>query len=271
MRYACLCCGHRTLEQRPGFTFELCEICCFEDPYEDSGLLARSQLAYAQHGAVDPDLVPLTRSPTEAEAPPAWFLTLAEAPSLLIEMVEQAFGDIELDGGVSISEADLFDAYDSYREQGGAPNAEHNQPGPWHAMTPEELGKLEPMYGGFHFMDVNGLRFYTPAYIRALLQHESPNEMAYAFGPGGNLMFMLESGRRHDAFVVALTPAQRTVIARYLAYLASDPQFFTADDARKTLRTRWGLFLDPKHLQNIVDSLREEGAPSTQVPTPSSH
>ena len=252
MRYACLCCGHRTLLAAPGGTYQLCDVCCFEDPYSEQGALAAAQAAYRLAGVVDPGLADLARGPTPEEARPDWFVPLVDAPDVLVAMLLEAFGDQDLAGGVSLEEADLIDDYAMpSRDLHSAPPRGFGESGPWHALMEEALAKLQPMYGGFNFMDARGLRFYLPAYIRWLLTHSSADSFDYAFGPGHSVVFALGNHHRLPALQGLLTRPQNQALACFLAFLAWDPAPLTAAHAVDALHAHWGTFLAPDHLRQF--------------------
>jgi len=245
LQFSCLCCGHRTLTRRPGYSHQLCDVCCFEDRLHPRGQLAGAQAAYAALGVVDPELRELARAARPEEAPPSWFLSLEEAPGALLTLVFEAFGDQDLAGGVCLAEAEHIDDY-------ALPSRDHTEPppagfgasGPWHELT---RGTLDAYHWcPFSFMDARGLRYYTPAYIRYFLVESDGAVWESSF------LFMLESSHRIEALISMLTPDQRYAVARYLAYLTSDPGGFWAEDAQSALRRWWGRYLDPDHLSHVI-------------------
>ena len=77
-KYYCPCCGYDTLRSKPPGTFEICEICFWEDDniqYEDpkykggankiSLLNARSN--FELFGAMSKEFIPQTREPKESD------------------------------------------------------------------------------------------------------------------------------------------------------------------------------------------------------------
>ena len=117
-RFACLCCGHRTLERPPGRSNQLCEVCLFEDRWHpiqgtrDEIRLAEFQVAFASHGVVDPTMKELARSARPDEASPDWFFPLADAAATLIPLLHLAFQSQRLKkGSTSLELAELTDNY----------------------------------------------------------------------------------------------------------------------------------------------------------------
>ena len=84
MRYACPCCGWKTLDEKPPGTFNICAICFweddnlqFDDPDYAGGAnhpsLRQAQKNYLEFGAVERRLIKHVRRPTKDDTrDPAW-------------------------------------------------------------------------------------------------------------------------------------------------------------------------------------------------------
>lgn len=240
---ACLCCGHRTLERPPGSSWQLCPVCCFDDPGATGPELALAQSHYAARGACDPELVELTQAPQDTPVP--WHLPIAQERAVLVPMLFAAFGDQDLAGGVSLQEAEHIDDYRMpARTLKDPPAPGFGQSGPWHALGAAELEAFS--WCNFSFQDARGLRYHIPAYIRAFL--ETP-EMGV---DPGSLLFCLASGWQLPALRTLLTAAQRHVIARWLVTQAVPEQGWDEGSARKALQRHWAQDLDPAHAENLA-------------------
>ena len=93
MRYACACCGHRTLEhrpfdmvQRPSAYNQLCDVCLWEDGLRyrnlDSPPLEQAQRHFETDSVSDPDLGELARPASSHEGRPDWFVPLHRGADL---------------------------------------------------------------------------------------------------------------------------------------------------------------------------------------------
>lgn len=80
MRFACLCCGHLTLHQKPPGSYEVCPVCYWEDdpaqgldPELSGGAntvnLRSARANYRQVGAVEQRFRESVRSPRPDELP----------------------------------------------------------------------------------------------------------------------------------------------------------------------------------------------------------
>lgn len=78
-RYACLCCGYKTLVEKPGGTFAICAVCKWEDDpvqYADpdyrgganSVSLREAQKNFREFGASERELIHAVRTPNSDEA-----------------------------------------------------------------------------------------------------------------------------------------------------------------------------------------------------------
>ena len=78
MTYACPCCGYKTLEEEPPGTFEICEICYWEDdniqfdePDYEGGAntvsLKQAQENFEHFGASDERFLDCVREPLKDE------------------------------------------------------------------------------------------------------------------------------------------------------------------------------------------------------------
>jgi hypothetical protein len=240
---ACFCCGHRTHAQAPGSTWQICEVCAFEDGGPERAELAVAQRHFAACGAADPELLELCTPSTGAPAP--WHLPIDQEAAVLIPMLFAAFGDQDLDGGVSLEEAEHIDDYAMpARTLGDPPARGFGQSGPWHALTQKQLEKYS--WCNFSFQDARGLRYHIPAYLRFFLE-----EPKFKVDPG-SLLFHLESGFQVKELRSILTQDQKHVIARWLATQALD---HWGSSARKALKRHWAADLDPEHADSLANVL----------------
>ncbi len=78
MKYKCPCCGYYTFENRPDGSFEICEVCFWEDdpiqnkkPRYRGGAnrvsLNRARKNFKKYGACHPSLIPFVRTPYREE------------------------------------------------------------------------------------------------------------------------------------------------------------------------------------------------------------
>lgn len=78
MKYTCPCCGYNTLDEEPPGTFDICEICYweddhvqFEEPEFEGGAnvpsLKQAQKNFIEFGACEKKLLEFTRKPHEED------------------------------------------------------------------------------------------------------------------------------------------------------------------------------------------------------------
>ncbi|MED4285135.1 CPCC family cysteine-rich protein [Priestia megaterium] len=84
LKYTCPCCGYNTLEEEPPDTFDICEICFweddgvqFDDPDYEGGAnvisLKEAQKNFAKYGACDKGSVKFVRKPNKFDQKdPQW-------------------------------------------------------------------------------------------------------------------------------------------------------------------------------------------------------
>lgn len=242
---ACFCCGHRTLAQAPGATWQICDVCAFEDSGPTPGELLTAQRHFASCGASDPELVELSSAPTGEPAP--WQIPMERERKILVPMLLKAFADQDLAGGVSLEEAEHIDNYAMpARGLEDPPARGFGNSGPWHHLSQEDLEKFA--WCNFSFQDARGLRYHTPAYIRFFL--EVPE---FGVDPG-SLIFALASGYQLAELRSILTTAQKHVIARWLVTHAMVWRSDVAM-ARKALKRHWAVDLDPEHADSLAGVL----------------
>lgn len=77
-KFACPCCGYRTLREKPGGTYNICEVCFWEDdpiqlddPDYEGGAnrvsLKQGQRNFQEFGACERDMVKNVRRPNSDE------------------------------------------------------------------------------------------------------------------------------------------------------------------------------------------------------------
>lgn len=78
MKYTCPCCGYKTLNEEPPNTYEICEICFWEDDgvqFKDADYegganyvsLRQAQLNYIMFGACQEGLIEFVRKPNNTD------------------------------------------------------------------------------------------------------------------------------------------------------------------------------------------------------------
>lgn len=78
MKYPCVCCGYKTLDEKPPGTFDICPVCGWEDDniqFEHPDLtggankmsLREAQKSFLEIGAVDENDLKSVRKPLEKE------------------------------------------------------------------------------------------------------------------------------------------------------------------------------------------------------------
>ncbi|MBA3540403.1 MAG: hypothetical protein H0T79_12385 [Deltaproteobacteria bacterium] len=249
MSRVCPCCGYRGLDRAAA----LCGICAWEDrdPYGSRGwssyafpALVDAQRSFAACGAADPAVREFTRAPRPDESRPPWFTPIVDAPGVIVALIEHAFEDVLLDGGVSLDEAELIDAHElPSRTELDPPPRGHGVGPPWQDLTTAGLDRMP--WGNFPFQDARGIRYHLPAFMRAHLRDPKP--------PGAieSLLFTLRSGHRLAALRGLLTRDQGHAVARYLAHLGTVDSYY-APHAGDALREQWGAYLEPEHLAHVM-------------------
>jgi hypothetical protein len=77
-RFACPCCGFKTFDEKPGGTYDICEVCFWEDdmlqfdnPDYEGGVnpisLRQAQKNFMEFGAIDQSMLYFVRDPEEEE------------------------------------------------------------------------------------------------------------------------------------------------------------------------------------------------------------
>lgn len=247
MSFTCPCCGYRTLPKPPHHTTPPCEICAFDARDHDaewtrskSELLAAAQTCFQRTGTSDPALAEFTRPPRPDESRAPWWLPISETPKALLALIESAFSKVSLDGGVSFAEAELIDSYDlPARTAHDPPPPGFGSGPPWQTLTLADLDRYH--WGNFSFQDARGIRYHIPAFLAVHLRGEKPGAL-------DSLFYCLTSGHNLDALLRLLTAEQRHAVARYFAFLATDPPGYSGYWVKKALFSRWGGYLDPEHL-----------------------
>ena len=247
MNVTCPCCGHLSLPAEEG---GFCEVCAWDERDPEGGWtgkprrgLAEAQRAFRTRGVSDPALAELARAPRPDEAPPPWWHAFDDEPAVVIALIEDAFRDVTLDGGVSLDEAELIDDYAlPSRTEHDPPPPGHGSGPPWQDLTRAGLERFA--WGNFPFQDARGIRYHAPAFACATLRGPAP-------GGTESLIYALESGHQLAAVVRVCDDAQRHALARFLAHLAVADGYHSSA-ALRALRDTWGAYLDPAHLAYVL-------------------
>lgn len=133
----------------------------------------------------------------------------------ILQLIHEAFGDVQLGDGVTLHEATAIDEYASPAERRAARRLDTAER--WQDVPDEHIARNDAV---FSYLGIKGHVFYAPAYMCWLLRtgyatdSNSTAAAQQAFHPWG----VLHEGiyrKHHDVY----TPAQCRAIAQYLLYV----------------------------------------------------
>ncbi|MEM8737488.1 MAG: DUF6714 family protein [Planctomycetota bacterium] len=258
-KHPCECCGHRTLDNQPGGTYQICPVCFWEDaPFAEdhfcqqfsNGItLRQAQRNYTEYGAATRDFLNDVRpaEPDEKRAPD-WH-TLDEFDKTRLEEVlddiENAFRGVTRAGGVSLHETVEIDSYGFDRSH---PNDNSDTGHDWRQVPTKDLAEVCGI-GGISFLDPIGWRYYLPAYMTWWL-NEGYNSDSIA---SDNLVYSLQLARSDSNGLrrysleryETLNTEQSKAVARFLIYIRDFAEDSSdREDAAKALDSYWQQFED---------------------------
>lgn len=242
-RYPCPCCGHQTYILPAGGSWQLCPVCFWEDSLGDpphSGSnevsLLEAQENFLNFGAAERKYRSAVRSPLQEEAKPLGWLSFPEIMTKVIKLIEETFKDVRRDGGVTLHQMDVLDAYGSELEfkEAGLKDTETT----WQEIP---SGKLSTFQLSITFLDAKGFRFYLPAFMRHALLTFGSDHGIEGDGVINSLYRGPEDDFRKENFRLLATE-ERECIAAFLHILAiADPD--GSSEARRGLKKGWDRWL----------------------------
>ncbi|TVQ51919.1 MAG: hypothetical protein EA366_14670 [Spirulina sp. DLM2.Bin59] len=132
--------------------------------------------------------------------------------SALIRRIQEAFAGVKLGGGRSLNMTEYYDSYQGASEY--LEKAKHDERQDWRKIAD---ATLEQFTVTFSFTDVEGFRFYLPAYmIWTIRNHRTNNSII-----GNYTIYALDVDHPVFAkvgFVNAFTPEQLNCIVDFLTY-----------------------------------------------------
>ena len=144
----------------------------------------------------------------------------------LISEIREAFKDVELDGGIGLSEADALDNYadEHICEECKKKDEKYF----WNTITANELNQFR---NGLCFFDAKGMRFHLPAFMIAEIKNQYRDSLIFTLT---NL-----SDCSKSQFEL-LSQKQREVVKLFLEYLLNDPEYeFDRPDIKTAIENYW--------------------------------
>ena len=148
----------------------------------------------------------------------------------LIAMIEEAFSDVRLEDGISLSMTEYHDSGGSVSEY--AERAKFDERDNWHNISGETL---QDFIVTFSFTDLKGFRFYVPAYmIWTIRNHRTSDSIIcdftiYAIDPDHYLFCDVE-------FTTWFTKKQVYAMIEFLEYCTKNGDTLDSNVAEKNLR-----------------------------------
>jgi len=258
-KHPCECFGHRTLEEKPGGTYQICPVCYWEDaPFADdltcerfsNGVsLRQAQRNFVELGAVSSDFINDVRSASLAEPRDGDWQTIDERAALekkaVLDCIARSFHKVSRDGGVSLHETEGIDDYlgdEAIRNLRKKDIDRH-----WQDVPPDHLADAD-VGSALCFFDPIGWRYYLPAYMTWWLTGgEQSNSHA-----SESLLYTLQleesrsNGLREHSLerYEMLTREQAEAVNRFLHWVqnfASD-EMYGKRDAKIALDSYWKKF-----------------------------
>lgn len=269
LRWACLACGHRTIEANPPGppgTYAICPVCFWEDTpaaIEDDYWarkgarsnevdLRQAQRNVRRIGVVEEDFRSAVRPPLPGEEPDPGFQTLDEREATertrLIAEIDAAFAGMSRRGGVSLHQTVLVDGCGAPGET-YAMAAARDAEARWQDVPQHDLKEISGV-GGIAFFDPIGYRYYLPAYLTWWLQGGDRSGgfaiecTLYSLDltpPKGSTDEQTRAHREHSLKRFSdLTPRQARGVEQFLRFVLqfSDEDFFRKI-ARQALAAYW--------------------------------
>ncbi|MCW1915279.1 CPCC family cysteine-rich protein [Luteolibacter sp. GHJ8] len=237
-RHPCPCCGYRTYERVAGGTMQICPVCFWEDapgewPHNGSNPipLAQAQANFEKMGACESQYIDLVRSPSGEEARSADWLSVDTFRNKVLDMIEEAFSEVALDGGVTLHQTWVIDEYGDEKEylQAKLKDPETR----WQDLSE---AKLTDFSDSMVFFDGNGFRFHLPAFMRHALLTSVPD--VYQAESEGVLL-ALDGGLNdsyHKKSLRLLSPPQLGATAAFLHFFAKYGEDGTQNYSRRGLK-----------------------------------
>lgn len=144
----------------------------------------------------------------------------------LYRLIEEAFADVKLGGGIGLMEAQGLDDYANATTL--AAYRAGDEKDDWHRISADALNRCS---SSLSFFDAEGMRFYLPAFLLADLKGLYNYGMAFC---------LTELGGHHRRQFMLLSPAQRDAVRAFLLYIYADPDYqFDRPRIRRALNTYW--------------------------------
>jgi len=197
--------------------------------------LAQGQQNYAQLGACAEAWVKACRLPAAFEERPGDWKSIKtrreEALAHLEVVLDDAFGGVLRDGGVTLHQMDVLDGYGSPADLAIA--ASRDPEVAWREVSDS---KLMSFGMSLVFLDAKGFRFYIPAYMRLVARHI---ESATYSGLCGVWFALRGSAYDRERHYALLSAAQNRAIVTFLSIMRElgDPD--ECGDADQCLRAYW--------------------------------
>ena len=139
--------------------------------------------------------------------------------------------------GVTLHEARAIDDYKSEPERKNARKLDKDNS--WDEVPDADI---EHYYDVFSFFDVEGFRYYLPAYMIWAIKHFEVSESCSS----DNVIYVLTRStiliERDTQAFNSFNPAQCRAICHFLKFMVSNPMFADADAAKEALDEYWGEF-----------------------------
>jgi hypothetical protein len=146
----------------------------------------------------------------------------------LISEITEAFRNVELDGGIGLSEADALDSYmdDKFLAECKRKDEKYH----WQLIPFNELNKY---YNGFSYFDAKGVRFHLPAFMIAIIKHEYRFDIPYALTD--------ISGNSNHLFAL-FSKKQKRAVKLFLEYLIENRDHeFDKPNIKTVIENYWSL------------------------------
>ncbi len=146
----------------------------------------------------------------------------------LISAINEAFKNIELDGGIGLSEANAIDDYkdQQFRDECKKNDEKQN----WNTIPSSALNKYNC---SLSFFDAKGMKFHLPAFMISEIKGE------YRFGMSFALTNLSDYSKSQ---FILLTQKQRETVKLFLEYLSEHPEYvFEKPEIKTAIENYWAV------------------------------